>query len=196
MSEEDIPQGVKDRLATMATARNEATAQATAATAKATAAEAQVAELTEKLKGADALTASNLDLQEKLTASDTRYTQLSGMVDAGFTSSDDRDLAEFYHGKAGGSGTLVDYAKGLSADNAPKGLAHLFTGTAAKVEATTEATTEATSDAAKLTNTTGTTTVTTPVAQGQTSPAQIHAMTTAEFIEYKKTAEYQRRFAG
>jgi hypothetical protein len=117
------------------------------------------------------------------------------MVDAGFTSSDDRDLAEFYHAKAGGTGTLVDYAKGLTTENAPKGLAHLFTGTAAKVETSTDVPTDsAPTDAAKLTNTTGATTVVTPVATGQTSNPQIAAMSLAEFAEYKKTAEYKRRF--
>ena len=37
-----------------------------------------------------------------------------------------RELAEFYHGKSGSTSPITEWAATLSADNAPKGLGHLF----------------------------------------------------------------------
>ncbi len=120
------PEGVKARFAKITEARNAATARADAAETQIATLQAQITEYGGKMEGFAALTQTNAELEAANASLSGKYSQLEGMVSAGFIDAEDRDLASYYHGKSGTDQPITEWAKTLSADNAPKGLSHPF----------------------------------------------------------------------
>jgi len=146
---------------------------------------AEAATASEKVRAdaaATALAAANTSLEGMGAEAAAKYSTLEGMVSAGFTAADDRELAEFYHGKSGTSAPITEWAATLSADNAPKGLGHLFANQAAPVAPVVPVV----PGAPRLPDPNAG--VVPPVPpNGELSAEQIRSMPDAQYAEYRKT---------
>lgn len=189
MEEEDgTPEGVKARFAKLTEARNAETTRANAAEKKIQTLEAQITEFGGKMEGFAALTTANADLTGKLEARNAEFAQLEGMVSAGFVAADDRDLAAYYHGKSGTDQPLAEWAKTLNAENAPKGLGHLFApGDPAAPPAPPAD--PAAPPPPKLPDSNANVKPK-PVPQGELTGEQIKSMSSAEYAEWRKTQSW------
>ena len=185
--EVDRNDGVAVRVAAL-TQRVKAAEAATASEkVRADAAATSLAAANTSLEGMGALTEAHATLQAKYDSAATdaaaKYSTLEGMVSAGFTAADDRELAEFYHGKSGSTSPITEWAATLSADNAPKGLGHLYQ------QPPTDATAPVAPvvpGAPKLPDTNAG--VVPPVPpNGELSAEQIRSMPDAQYAEYRKT---------
>jgi hypothetical protein len=191
MSTDDSPEVDRnDGVAVRVSALTQRVKAAEAATAsekvRADAAATALAAANTSLEGMGALTEAHATLQAKYDsfAADAaaKYSTLEGMVSAGFTAADDRELAEFYHGKSGSSTPIAEWAATLSADNAPKGLGHLFANQAAPVAPVAPVV----PGAPRLPDTNAG--VVPPVPpNGELSAEQIRSMPDAQYAEYRKT---------
>ena len=184
--EVDRNDGVAVRVAAL-TQRVKAAEAATASEkVRADAAATSLAAANTSLEGMGALTEAHATLQAKYDSAATdaaaKYSTLEGMVSAGFTAADDRELAEFYHVKSGSSTPIAEWAATLSADNAPKGLGHLFAGQAAPVAPVVPVV----PGAPRLPDPNAG--VVPPVPpNGELSAEQIRSMPDAQYAEYRKT---------
>jgi hypothetical protein len=194
MSTDDSPEVDRnDGVAVRVSALTQRVKAAEAATAsekvRADAAATALAAANTSLEGMGALTEAHATLQAKYDSfaaeAAAKYSTLEGMVSAGFTAADDRELAEFYHGKSGSTSPITEWAATLSADNAPKGLGHLFANQAASV-APVAPVAPVVPGAPKLPDTNAG--VVPPVPpNGELSAEQIRNMPDAQYAEYRKT---------
>ena len=186
------PEGVKARFAKITEARNTATARAEAAETQIATLQAQITEYGGKMEGFAALTQTNAELEAANASLSGKYSQLEGMVSAGFIDAEDRDLASYYHGKSGTDQPITEWAKTLSADNAPKGLSHLFAPAQATDTPPPPADAPDGPPPPKLPNSNAGT-VPPPTPQGDLTGEQIAKMTPSEYTEWRKTQPWHGR---